>query len=124
MGDRIRSRELMVDPSAFGRVPDSPWLKPESAEELGVLIAAYWHHLAVCTLNAMFVEPEVELSRRLGVANDPYLRGQLVGRYRVSIEDLCTWAIALGDVSLLPELHSADDLLPPGVTRADLSFLH
>lgn len=79
------------------------------------MVAAYWHHLAACAITERFpVRPEEELGRRLGLDNLVYFRRQFDGELRVSIDELCVWAITLNDVSILPHFESATAMYPPG----------
>lgn len=114
--ERIHPRVYLRDPALFGRDPEALWHQPANRDELALVIGAYWQHLAICTVRAMYpVRSLEELARRLGTDNLVYLRRRFAGDFRVPINELCTWAIAFDDVSLLPQFESAADLYPPGV---------
>lgn len=107
-------RWYLLDPSLFGIDPDALWRPLEPGEDVVDQVAAYWHHLAVCTLRQMFPTQVVEsLASRLGRDNTIYLRRQVSGEYRVGVEDLIGWAIAFDDISLLRSVQSVEDLYPP-----------
>jgi hypothetical protein len=74
-----------------------------------------WHHLAVCTIREHHRTNTAQvLAERLGRTNLVYLRRQLTGEYPASIPDLIGWAIALDDVTVLPQVDSLSELYPPG----------
>jgi hypothetical protein len=80
-----------------------------------MVVSAYWQHLAVCTLRERYpVQLAESVAERLGRDNLVYLRRQLSGEYRVSVDELIGWAIAFNDISLLPQFESIDTLYPPG----------
>lgn len=107
-------RRFLNNPAKFGSDPAAPWRRLVPEESVTEQIAAYWQHLAVCTLRDMFPTQLVEeLSARLGKDNLVYLRRQVAGEYRVSIEELVGWAITFEDISLLPTLERVEDLYPP-----------
>jgi hypothetical protein len=112
---RVTPRALMQDSADFSHNANGLWL-PLAATPLEHVLGAYWHHLVACTVREKFaVQPVEELARSLEVTNLVYFRRQFTGEYRVSIEQLCLWAIALDDVSVLPFFESAAELFPPGL---------
>lgn len=116
-GEGTQPRRFLMDPSLFGTDPAALWRPLEPDDHAPEQIAAYWQHLAVCTLREMFPTQLVdELSSRLGKDNVVYLRRQVAGEYRISVEDLIGWALAFDDVTLLPQFDGLGDLHPPQAT--------
>ena len=112
---RVSPRALMRNSADFSHDVSGLWL-PLADTPLEYVLGAYWHHLVARAVREKFaVQPIEELARSLGVTNLVYLRRQFAGEYRVSIEELCLWAIALDDVSVLPQFESAGELYPPGL---------
>jgi hypothetical protein len=111
---RVKPRLFLIDPTRFGQEPDALWRPLAAGEQVRSQITAYWHHLAVCTLRESYPTQLVEeLSTRLRKDNDVYLRRQVAGEYRVSVEELFEWVLAFDDITLLPSPGSATELLPP-----------
>ena len=108
-------RRFLVDPSEFGKDPEAPWEPLTDEVAATEVVAAYWQHLAVCVLRDKYgVTVADELARRLGTSSVVYLKRKVSGEYPVPFEELIGWVIACGDISLLPQLDSLDDLYPPG----------
>lgn len=86
----------------------------DDADEVDV-VACYWQHLAICVLRDTYtVGLRQRLVEVLDVENLEHLDRQLSGAYRIRLKTLIEWAIALGDVSVLPQVDSIDGLFPPG----------
>lgn len=111
MGDRREPRRFLIDPTQFGRHPDARWRAYPDRERVEVM-EAYIQHLAICELRSIFGHNlDTELARLTGDA-PTYLRRRLSGEYRTTITDIYTWALAAGDISIIPPIDSIDDLLP------------
>lgn len=114
-GEEESPRRFLVDPSRYGHDPAAPWRPLSPGDDHAEVIAAYWQHLALCTLREKSPVRLVDVvAERLGKANVVYLRRQVSGEYRVRFEELIRWVIAFDDITLLPQVGKLADLYPPG----------
>lgn len=116
---RYRPREYMINPKSFGRHPDAVWKPHEnlSPEEKVRVSASYLQHLAACeTLRAAANRTWdlTDLHRNLHIGGTiDTLRRKLYGDAPADFDDVVAWALAVGDVTVLPAPADVERMMPP-----------
>lgn len=116
---RYRPRQYMVNPKSFGRHPEAIWKPHEQAspKEQVYIAASYLQHLAACeTLRAAANKTWdiADLARRVPtVGTVDTLRRKLYGDVPATFDDIVAWALAVGEVTVLPAPADTERMLPP-----------
>jgi hypothetical protein len=126
---RRTPRSHLVDHTQFGINPDAEWRPASELEpdELAALIHAYWQHLAACSIRERFGRRSMQdVARQLygrlvtfgltdtAVRGHEHIARLLNGTAAAPTHQLFNWAIALEDISILPQPDSIEHLFPPG----------
>ena len=113
-GYRYTPKEFLDQPGLYGRRDDAAWdEKQVRAAERSHVAAAYFQHLAACTVlaKAQHAGHSLEvMAGRVGSTEDT-LRRKLYGESPARLDEILAWALAYG-IDVLPEPDDVDQLLP------------
>ena len=122
-------RSLLIDPTAFGIDPVAGWryggdVPPAIAV---AVIRAYWQHNASCVVREHFGRRSLvgvasalhEALTACGLVDETvrgpeHLNRLLSGALAAPMQQLISWTLATGDVSVLPSSQTLSALFPPG----------
>lgn len=111
-------QSFLHNPSGFGTDASAGHRTPVDLIEAGQIAASLAQHAAALVVHAhrdagLTVR---EMAERLG-CSEGYLSGQLTGRYPAGYDDIVRWAVAIGDLSVLPVVESLEPFTPPDFGR-------